>query len=53
MCSFVSYTIDPINKCKVAICKITKLSSSVVDKKTILVEYVAMEIEKIFTLENH
>jgi hypothetical protein len=43
--------VDPINKHKVAIGQITRLLSSIIDKKTILPEYVVVMIEEIFTLE--
>jgi len=43
--------VDPINKHKVAISQITRLLSSIIDKKTILPKYVVVMIEEIFTLE--
>jgi hypothetical protein len=40
--------VDPINKCK-ATSQIIKFPSSTVDKKTIIIKYVIMTIEEIFT----
>jgi len=43
--------VDPINKHKVAIGQITRLLSSIIDKKTILPKFMVVMIEEIFTLE--
>jgi hypothetical protein len=41
--------VDPINKCKSTTSQIIRLPSSIVDKKTIVIKYVTMTIEEIFT----
>jgi hypothetical protein len=43
--------VDPTNKCKVATSQMTRLLGSIVDKKTIHVEYVVVTLEEIFIHE--
>jgi hypothetical protein len=41
--------VNPINKHEVTTSQIIRLPSSTIDKKTILIKYVIMTIEEIFT----
>jgi hypothetical protein len=41
--------VDPINKCKATTSQMIRFPNSTVDKKTILIKYVIMTIEEIFT----